>query len=297
MGNDGGIGAPVARARDAPGRRGARRGVRVFIVGAGAAAHLAGVVAAHTTLPVIGVPIDSSALKGLDALLSTVQMPPGVPVATVAIGKPGATNAGVLAAQMIALADRPWPGGSWRTRRRWRRRWKRRRAADAAQKSSQRLRSGRRSGDFGGTAEPRRCARRTAFVLRRAAVRTRRGCRGRGSCAPTRARRGRPGSCANAFTRSSDGRVNGMPGASLSGSRLTFALNAVEQSHEPPRVLRRVVHAVEQHVLERDARPPATGKPPARLHEVVQVVAPVDRHERRCASRRWSHAARWRDSA
>jgi phosphoribosylamine--glycine ligase len=84
---------------------GVRGGVRVFIVGAGAAAHLAGVVAAHTTLPVIGVPIDSSALKGLDALLSTVQMPPGVPVATVAIGKPGATNAGVLAAQMIGLAD------------------------------------------------------------------------------------------------------------------------------------------------------------------------------------------------
>ena len=85
---------------EAPGR-----GVRVFVVGAGAAAHLAGVVAAHTALPVVGVPIDSSALKGLDALLSTVQMPPGVPVATVAIGKPGATNAGVLAAQMIALAD------------------------------------------------------------------------------------------------------------------------------------------------------------------------------------------------
>jgi phosphoribosylamine--glycine ligase len=81
------------------------RGVKVFIVGAGAAAHLGGVVAAHTSRPVIGVPIDSSALKGLDALLSTVQMPPGVPVATVAIGKPGATNAGVLAAQMIALAD------------------------------------------------------------------------------------------------------------------------------------------------------------------------------------------------
>ena len=81
------------------------RGVKVFIVGAGAAAHLAGVVAAQTTKPVIGVPIDSSALKGLDALLSTVQMPPGVPVATVAIGKPGATNAGVLAAQMIALGD------------------------------------------------------------------------------------------------------------------------------------------------------------------------------------------------
>jgi phosphoribosylaminoimidazole carboxylase PurE protein len=81
------------------------RGVKVFIVGAGAAAHLAGVVAAHTTRPVIGVPIDSSALKGRDALLSTVQMPPGVPVATVAIGKPGATNAGILAAQMIALGD------------------------------------------------------------------------------------------------------------------------------------------------------------------------------------------------
>src|SRR6188472_4775027 len=86
--------------REAPGR-----GVKLFIVGAGAAAHLGGVVAAHTILPVIGVPIDSSALKGLDALLSTVQMPPGVPVATVSIGKPGATNAGVLAAQMIALGD------------------------------------------------------------------------------------------------------------------------------------------------------------------------------------------------
>ncbi len=81
------------------------RGVKVFVVGAGAAAHLAGVVAAHSTLPVIGVPIDSSALKGWDALLSTVQMPPGVPVATVSIGKPGATNAGVLAAQMLAIGD------------------------------------------------------------------------------------------------------------------------------------------------------------------------------------------------
>ena len=81
------------------------RGVKVFIVGAGAAAHLAGVVAAHTTMPVIGVPIDSSALKGLDALLSTVQMPPGVPVATVSIGKPGAINAGVLAAQILGVAD------------------------------------------------------------------------------------------------------------------------------------------------------------------------------------------------
>jgi phosphoribosylamine--glycine ligase len=87
--------------REAPGR-----GVKVFVVGAGAAAHLAGVVAAHTTLPVIGVPIDSSALQGMDALLSTVQMPPGVPVATVSIGKPGATNAGVLAAQILGVADR-----------------------------------------------------------------------------------------------------------------------------------------------------------------------------------------------
>jgi phosphoribosylamine--glycine ligase len=81
------------------------RGVKVFIVGAGAAAHLGGVVAAHTTLPVIGVPIDSSALKGMDSLLSTVQMPPGVPVATVSIGKPGAQNAGVLAAQILGVAD------------------------------------------------------------------------------------------------------------------------------------------------------------------------------------------------
>jgi phosphoribosylamine--glycine ligase len=87
--------------REAPGR-----GVKVFVVGAGAAAHLAGVVAAHTTLPVIGVPIDSSALQGMDALLSTVQMPPGVPVATVSIGKAGATNAGVLAVQILALSDR-----------------------------------------------------------------------------------------------------------------------------------------------------------------------------------------------
>jgi phosphoribosylamine--glycine ligase len=81
------------------------RGVQVFIVGAGAAAHLAGMVAGHTAKPVIGVPIDSSPLLGLDALLSTVQMPPGVPVATVAIGKAGAINAGVLAAQILALGD------------------------------------------------------------------------------------------------------------------------------------------------------------------------------------------------
>ena len=85
---------------EAPGR-----GVKVFIVGAGAAAHLAGVVAAHSTLPVIGVPIDSSPLQGWDALLATVQMPPGVPVATVSVGKAGATNAAVLAAQILALAD------------------------------------------------------------------------------------------------------------------------------------------------------------------------------------------------
>ncbi len=87
-------------------REAGTRGVDVFIVGAGAAAHLAGVVAAHVTKPVIGVPIDSSALNGLDALLSTVQMPPGVPVATVSIGKAGATNAGVLAAQILALGDK-----------------------------------------------------------------------------------------------------------------------------------------------------------------------------------------------
>ena len=81
------------------------RGLKVIIAGAGSSAHLAGVTAAETILPVIGVPIDSSPLSGLDALMATVQMPPGVPVATVAIGKPGATNAGVLAAQMIALGD------------------------------------------------------------------------------------------------------------------------------------------------------------------------------------------------
>lgn len=82
-----------------------KRGIKVIIAGAGHAAHLAGVIAAHTTIPVIGVPIDSSALKGLDALLSTVQMPPGIPVATVSIGKPGAKNAGILAAQILAVSD------------------------------------------------------------------------------------------------------------------------------------------------------------------------------------------------
>ena len=81
------------------------RGIQVIIAGAGHAAHLAGAMAAYTSLPVIGVPIDSSAFQGLDALLSTVQMPPGIPVATVAVGKPGAKNAGVLAAQILALSD------------------------------------------------------------------------------------------------------------------------------------------------------------------------------------------------
>jgi phosphoribosylaminoimidazole carboxylase PurE protein len=81
----------------------AGRGIEVIIAGAGWAAHLAGAIAAHTTLPVIGVPIDSSPFKGLDALLSTVQMPSGIPVATVAVGSGGAKNAAVLAAQILAL--------------------------------------------------------------------------------------------------------------------------------------------------------------------------------------------------
>ena len=83
----------------------AARGVKVFICGAGGAAHLAGAVAAQTTLPVIGVPLDASSLNGLDALLATVQMPKGVPVATVAVGGAGAENAAILAAQILALAD------------------------------------------------------------------------------------------------------------------------------------------------------------------------------------------------
>ncbi|MBI5197403.1 MAG: 5-(carboxyamino)imidazole ribonucleotide mutase [Nitrospirae bacterium] len=87
-------------AREAEGR-----GLRVLIAGAGGAAHLAGVLASETILPVIGVPIDSSSLKGLDSLLSTVQMPAGVPVATVAIGKGGARNAGILAVQILAQTD------------------------------------------------------------------------------------------------------------------------------------------------------------------------------------------------
>ena len=78
-------------------------GVQVIIAGAGAAAHLAGVVASHTRLPVIGVPLDSSPLQGIDALYSTVQMPPGIPVATMAVGSGGAKNAAVFAAQILAL--------------------------------------------------------------------------------------------------------------------------------------------------------------------------------------------------
>lgn len=83
-----------------------KRGLKLIIAGAGMAAHLAGVLAAHTDLPVIGVPLDASPLRGMDALLSTVQMPPGIPVATMGIGKAGAKNAGVLAARILALGDK-----------------------------------------------------------------------------------------------------------------------------------------------------------------------------------------------
>ncbi|VUZ85679.1 phosphoribosylaminoimidazole carboxylase [Candidatus Methylomirabilis lanthanidiphila] len=86
-------------------RKAEARGIKVIIAGAGAAAHLAGVIAGQTTLPVIGVPLASSSLKGLDALLSIVQMPGGVPVATMAIGEAGAKNAGILAARILALSD------------------------------------------------------------------------------------------------------------------------------------------------------------------------------------------------
>src|SRR5438094_3832726 len=81
------------------------RGLKLIIAGAGSSAHLAGVTAAETTIPVIGVPIGSSPLSGFDALLSTVQMPPGVPVATMGVGKSGATNAGIFAVQVLALTD------------------------------------------------------------------------------------------------------------------------------------------------------------------------------------------------
>ncbi len=82
-----------------------KNGTKIFIAGAGGAAHLAGTVAAHTTLPVIGIPIQTQLSGGLDSLLSTVQMPSGIPVATVAVGKSGAQNAGILAVQILALND------------------------------------------------------------------------------------------------------------------------------------------------------------------------------------------------
>ena len=81
------------------------RGVKVIIAAAGGAAHLAGVAAAHTILPVLGVPMESASLKGMDSLLSTVQMPGGIPVGTLAIGKPGATNAALLAVAILAIND------------------------------------------------------------------------------------------------------------------------------------------------------------------------------------------------
>ena len=102
----------LTSAHRAPGRTAdfasgaAKRGVRIIIAGAGAAAHLAGVIASQTTLPVIGVPIEASPLGGLDALLSTVQMPGGIPVATMAIGKAGAKNAALMAVRILALSDK-----------------------------------------------------------------------------------------------------------------------------------------------------------------------------------------------
>lgn len=95
--------SPLETARYAQSAR--DRGLQVMIVGAGLAAHLAGAVAAHTTLPVLGVPLESGPLRGMDALLATVQMPAGVPVATLAIGAAGARNAALLAAQILALSD------------------------------------------------------------------------------------------------------------------------------------------------------------------------------------------------
>jgi len=106
-----GVEVTVASAHRAPkrvlayAREAAGRGIKVIIAAAGAAAHLAGVVAAETTLPVIGVPLPSSSLRGLDSLLSTVQMPAGVPVATMALGEAGAKNAAIFAAQILALSD------------------------------------------------------------------------------------------------------------------------------------------------------------------------------------------------
>ncbi|MBP7766269.1 MAG: 5-(carboxyamino)imidazole ribonucleotide mutase [Deltaproteobacteria bacterium] len=96
--------APSRTARYAAEARG--RGIKIIIAGAGAAAHLAGVIASHTPLPVIGVPIDATSLGGLDALLATVQMPGGIPVATMAVGKAGAKNAALFAVRMLSLADK-----------------------------------------------------------------------------------------------------------------------------------------------------------------------------------------------
>jgi len=87
-------------------KRAQGRSIKAIIAAAGGAAHLAGVIAAHTTLPVIGIPIETKSLQGLDSLLSTVQMPGGVPVATVAIGRSGARNGAILAAQILALSDK-----------------------------------------------------------------------------------------------------------------------------------------------------------------------------------------------
>jgi 5-(carboxyamino)imidazole ribonucleotide mutase len=95
--------SPARTARYVAGAKG--RGIKVLIVGAGRAAHLAGAAAAHTTLPVLGVPLESGAMKGVDALYATVQMPSGVPVGTLAIGGSGAENAAILAAQILALSD------------------------------------------------------------------------------------------------------------------------------------------------------------------------------------------------
>jgi len=82
-----------------------KKGIKVIIAGAGMAAHLPGVLASHTTLPVIGIPLNASTLSGLDSLFSIIQMPPGVPVATVSIGEAGAKNAAILAVQILALSD------------------------------------------------------------------------------------------------------------------------------------------------------------------------------------------------
>ena len=99
-------------------REAAGRGIKVIVAGAGGAAHLPGMAAAMTRLPVLGVPVQSKALTGLDSLLSIVQMPAGVPVGTLAIGRPGATNAGLLAASILALGDEALAGRleEWRRR-------------------------------------------------------------------------------------------------------------------------------------------------------------------------------------